>query len=350
MRKEVAAGGNPARRKQHDRSQDKTFGALAKRYLAEHAERKKRSHKADERNLRKHVLPYWRNRSYAGIKRADVIELVERIVTAGKGTLANRVQSLISSVFTFAMDADLVEANPCHRLRKRGVETVGHRVLSGDEIRLFWPGIIEAPRARWTGLALQLGLLTAARVAELAGMARAELEHIGDPARAAWIIPGSRTKNKRDHLVPLSAAARAIVIELLEMIGPNGEHLFPTRSRRRVGPMRGNSLTQAMDYFSRRVTGQGEAARTWRLDPPTPHDMRRTVETRLAELRIPKETRDRVLNHIPGDVGSKHYNRHDYTDEKRDALNRWAITLASILNESGAVVISIAAARGRERQ
>ena len=101
-----------------------------------------------------------------------------------------------------------------------------------------------------------------------------------------------------------TALARATVIDLLELIGPEEQFLFPTRSRRRVGPIRPNSLTQAMDYFGRRLTGQDEAERTWKLEPPTPHDLRRTVETRLASLRIPKEIRDRVLNHIPSDVGS----------------------------------------------
>jgi integrase len=349
MRREVATGGNPVRRRRGDRSPDKTFGALAKRYLAEHAERFKRSHRADERNLHKHILPHWHNRPYTEIKRGDVIELVEGIILAGKGTLANRVQSLVSTIFTFAMDADLVDANPCHRLRKRGTERVGHRVLSDDEIRLFWPGIVAAKRGQLTGRALQLALLTAARVGELAGMARSELEHIGDPTKAAWIIPGSRTKNKRDHLVPLSPAARAIVLELLEMIGPKAEHLFPTRARRRIGPIRGNSLTQAMDYFSERLPKDEEGARAWRVDPPTPHALRRTVETRLAKLRIPKETRDRVLNHIPGDVGSKHYNKHDYADEKREALSRWALEVNAILDGSIPVVVSITAARERVR-
>ena len=61
------------------------------------------------------------------VRRADVIELVEGIVTAGKPVLANRVQSLISSIFSFALDADLLSANPCARLRKRGEETAGTR-------------------------------------------------------------------------------------------------------------------------------------------------------------------------------------------------------------------------------
>jgi hypothetical protein len=120
MRRQASAGGDPAARKRQSRSSEKTFGALAKRFLAEHSKRHKRSHPADERNLRLHVLPRWRHRAYSGIKRADVIELLEGIVATGKGTLANRVQSLISTFFTFGMDADLVESNPCHRLRKRG--------------------------------------------------------------------------------------------------------------------------------------------------------------------------------------------------------------------------------------
>ena len=101
---------------------------LAERYLTEHSRRRKRSSAADERNLRKHVLPKWKGRRLAAIKRGDVIELLEGLVTDGKPTLANRVHSLISGIFTFAMDAAVVEANPCHRLKKRGVENVGRRV------------------------------------------------------------------------------------------------------------------------------------------------------------------------------------------------------------------------------
>jgi integrase len=229
MRRDVANGINPVERKQQDRAGAgaKSFGALAKRYLAEYAERKKRSHPADERNLRKHVLPRWQKRPYASIKRGDVIELVEGLVTAGTPTLANRVQSLISSIFTFGMDAGLVEFNPCHRLRKRGVENVGRRVLSDEEIRLFWNGIVEPTRR--IGLGLRLTLLTGARVSEIAGLDTAELEHLADASRAAWIIPGARTKNKKHHLVPLCPLARETVLEVLAQSGPNpGGYLFPT--------------------------------------------------------------------------------------------------------------------------
>jgi hypothetical protein len=46
---------------------------------------------------------------------------------------------------------------------------------------------------------------------------------------------------------------------------------------------------------------------------------------------VQKEIRDRVLNHAAGDVGSKHYNVHDYADEKREALTRWSDSINVII-------------------
>ena len=271
MRRAVAIGVDPAEHKRESRGGAKMFGALADRYLKEHADRHKRpaSAAADHRNLNKHVLPKWRNRPYASIRRADVIELVEGIIGAGKSTLANRVQALISKIFSFAVDASLRDDNPCHRLKRRGAEKTGRRVLSDAEIPLFWNGIVIPAHVRRTGLGLRLAFLTGCRVSEIAGISRAELHDIGSPANAAWLIPGTRTKNKRDHLVPLAPLAREVVLELLATIEPGEQYLFPTRSRQRSGPVRGNTLSQFMSYFARRTTGDDDAAKTWRADPPS---------------------------------------------------------------------------------
>jgi len=344
MRSTVAAGGDPAQHKREERGGAKTFGALADRYLKEHAYRHKRpaGAEADRRNLSKHVLPKWGNRPYATIRRADVIALVEGIIDAGKQTLANRIQALVSKVFSFALDASLRDDHPCHRLKMRGVERVGRRVLSDAEVLLFWNGIVIPARARPTGLGLQLALLTGCRIGEIAGIARAELHDIANPASAAWLIPGTRTKNKRDHMVPLAPLARGIVLELLETIPPTEEFLLPTRSSRRAGPITGNTLTRTMVHFTRRVTGDDDAARTWRADPPSPHDLRRTMETRLSALGVAKEVRDRVLNHVQGDVGSKHYNLHQFVAEKRAALMRFEGALTAILTGESAAVVPLA--------
>jgi integrase len=109
--------------------------------------------------------------------------------------------------------------------------------------------------------------------------------------------------------------------------------------------MRGDSFAEAIEGFGRRLHGSDDALKTWHADPPSPHDLRRMVGTRLAELRIPKEIRDRVLNHAPSDVGSKHYNLHDYADEKRNALHRWAAVVETIVTGASAAVVSISAAQ-----
>ena len=92
---------------------------------------------------------------------------------------------------------------------------MGERVLSDPEIRLFWHKVVEAPASRQTGLGLRLALLTGVRVGEVAGIKPSELEHMGDPVRAVWTIPKSRTKNGLAHVVPLAPMALEIVREFI---------------------------------------------------------------------------------------------------------------------------------------
>ena len=122
MAAQVADGTNPieTRNAEREAAPTRTFQALADRYLKEHAERHKRPRSAEEdrRNLAVHVLPKWAKRDFRAIRRADVIEVIESIVSAGKHAAGNRVHSLISKIFSFAIDADLLEANPAARVEK----------------------------------------------------------------------------------------------------------------------------------------------------------------------------------------------------------------------------------------
>src|SRR4051812_5761144 len=191
----------------HEQAESSTFAALAHRYLQEHSRRFKRSTAADERNLRLHVLPSWGKRRYDEIQRRDVIALCEGMIAAGTATNANRVQALISSIFSFAVDADLIGTNPCLRLRKRGVEKAATRVLNDGEIRLFWHGIVKRPVTRSVGLALRIVLLTGARVSEISEAELDEFDRLDEPERAVWVIPAARSKNGRAHPLPLPSLA-----------------------------------------------------------------------------------------------------------------------------------------------
>ena len=332
MRETVAAGANPVTEKRKGRvtASQRAFSVIAERFMVEHSRRKKRSADADDRNLNLHVLPKWKNRQIEDIRRADVIELVEGIVTDGKPVLANRVQSLISSIFSFAIDADLLSANPCARLRKRGDESAATRVLSDAEIRLFWRRCVLPPVSRRVGLALRLQLLTGSRPSEAAEIDLRELAALDDAEAASWTIPGARTKNKRAHLVPLSPMAAALIQNSLELVDDDDAFLFPSRT---VGeaPIDGHALAVAMRRMSESDKLTGPGSKTWKANPPTPHDLRRTFATRLAELGVPKEDRDACLNHTPTDVGSKHYDLYERAKEKRAALELFAQSIEAVL-------------------
>ena len=75
---------------------------------------------------------------------------------------------------------------------------------------------------------------------------------------------------------------------------------------------------------------KGPTAKTWQAEPPTPHDLRRSCNSRLARMGIPKEIRDRALNHISSlrDPESKHYNLYEFEKEKREAFSRWAAEIS----------------------
>jgi integrase len=274
MRATVADGTNPVTEKRKGRAtaSQRAFSAIAERFMVEHSRRKKRSADGDDRNLNLHVLPKWKNRQIDDIRRADVIELVEGIVTAGKPVLANRVQSLISSIFSFALDADLLSANPCARLRKRGEETAGTRILSDAEIRLFWRRSLLSPLSRGTGLALRLQLLTGTRPSEAAEIDLQELKALDSADSASWIIPGERTKNKRAHLVPLSPMAVEVVQGGLEIIDEDDAFLFPSPIKR-TAPIDGHALAVAMRRMAESDKLTGPGSKSWKANPPTPHDL-----------------------------------------------------------------------------
>lgn len=334
MAAQVEAGANPIETKKAEReaAPKRTFRYLAEeRYLKEYAERRKRprSIEEDRRNLAVHILPKWGKRDFRTIRRADIIELIESIISDGKHAAANRVHTLISGIFTFAIDAELLDANPAARLQKRGVEKPGRRTLDDDEIRTFWRGIILPPVSQPVGLALHLALLTAARANEVAGASKREFNL--DGAESTWLIPAERVKNNRDHLLPLSPLAVKTVKAIIELTGDDDEFLFPSRLSKRAGPMDRHTLSKAMARFGKEL--KGPAAKTWQKEPPTPHDLRRTVATRLAKMGIAKEVRERVLNHAGSrhDPEAKHYNLYDFLPEKRQALGRWAAEIATLI-------------------
>jgi integrase len=330
MRKGVRRDGvNPVEQKRKNRedAKTKTFSALAELYLEKHARPKKRTADADERNLRLHVLPHWRSRRTDHITRRDVIELLDGMASAGKPIQANRVLALISKVFNFALNRDVVSVNPAFRIDRPGEEKAKRRVLSDAEIALFWKRSIRRPISHRVGLALRLTLLTAARAGEVAGIARSELHDLDQRDRATWTIPPGRSKNGAEMIVPLSPLAIETIQEALVLVDESDLFLFPSPSVRDM-PITGHSLAVAMARFAKELPDSEAAKASWCAEPPTPHDLRRTAATRMSSLGVSSDDVAAALNHTRRDVTGRHYDGYDRLSEKRAAFAKLADLVA----------------------
>ena len=162
----------------------------------------------DERMLRRDVLPYWKARLATDITRRDLIALLDRIEDRGAPVMRNRVAGVLNRLFFFALDRGIVEASPAIRLR-RLKEQARTQFLSKDQIRSFWHGLDTVGLTPTLRVALRWFLVMGQRRSETAGTARDEI-HDRD---RLWLIPKSRTKSNRDHVIPLPALAMQLLGE-----------------------------------------------------------------------------------------------------------------------------------------
>ncbi len=376
---QLRTGSNPAAEAQRAKvkaARMPTVEAFATRYLDEHARPNKKSWRLDEWLLARKVLPKIGKLKLDEVKRADVAALVQSVRNPHEGdapVIANRTLAVVKRMFRFAVDAGVLENDPAVHVRPTR-EKPRERVLTDDELRTFWLATAPGHLHPSTRLALRLVALTGARAGEAAGIALEEL----DLDAARWTLPAARSKNGLEHVVPLSPAALAVVREALPLASEG--FLFPARTlrlsghkgdenrTRAVGPLTRDALTKAMEkvfalptdaapaakpVLSRaegsskagkvKADTSGQVARPT-APRPTPHDLRRTVATRLGALGFPPHVVERVLNHAL--VGMmKVYQRHDFDKEKRAALVAWAAELTRIVEGrelDGAKVVSIA--------
>jgi integrase len=304
-----------------------TFGDLWTEYLSRHAKQNKRSWRDDERIAKAELLPHWRHRKARDITRRDVREVLDTIVDRKAPIMANRTLALARKVFNFGLERDLVENNPCHKIKPPSRERSRDRVLSDEEISALWKALQnEEDAGRYLIAAFyRIRLLTAQRGREVLRMKWSDLSQ--EPGGSVWTVPSDVTKNRKSHRVPLSAT----VVEIIKAVGARLED-----DRQRANKWRekkGEPPRNPSEWVFPSPRGTAPMANTQKAfdrvrlacGKPnfTAHDLRRTAATRMTgDLKIPRFTVGRVLNHLePGVTGV--YDRYAYDDEKRDALGRW---------------------------
>jgi integrase len=308
----AAEGKDPAREKTEARiTKSDSVEAIVREFLQRHCKPKyrPRSYEEAERLLRLHVLPRWRDRTISSITRSDVRDMLDRVVKSGAPIGANRTHSLVRKLFNWCVEHEIVPASPVAGVRRPTNETSRDRVLADDEIARIWKAAEKVGPPFQT--LLQLLTLTGQRRGEAVSMEWSEI----DLKRSLWSIPKEKTKNGRAHDVPLSPLALSILKKI-----PRGDDRYVISYG--DGPISGFSKSK------RRLDALLDGVQPWCL-----HDIRRSVASGLARLGFDLPTIERVLNHVSGSFGGivGVYQRHDYADQKRKALDAWAKHIAEIV-------------------
>jgi integrase len=304
----ASKGRDPAQERDERRRAD-TVRALSERYIREYAKPRKRTWKADENILKRSVHPAIGSKKVTGVTRGDIRDML-RTIKERAPIQANRTLEVVRKMFNWAIGEEIggVEYNPCDHIPKPSAENKRDRVLSDDEIRSIWAAL-PAIHPVAAGI-YRFIFYTAARVGEVANV---PCEELAEPKW--WSLPAARSKNKLAHRVPLTAGALDVLAEM-EKHNKKSNWIFPAPGG---GPFRWiyrkehRALLEAagVAYFS-------------------PHDIRRTVASRLGSMGTPRLVIAKVLNHAERGVTAV-YDRHGYDTEKRAALEAWERELAGIL-------------------
>lgn len=289
---------------------------LAREYLERHAKPNKRSAYEDERILNKDILPRWGKTKAKAISKKDVLSLLDEILARDAPIAANRTLACVRKMFNWANNRDILDGNPCLFIKAPSRENRRDRVLTSEEISLFWNNIQQTSMSPLIKLALKLQLITAQRKAELLSAKWSDF----DLTTMMWAIPAENSKNGCAHRVPLSALACSVLLELKE-ISCKSIYLFPSQQLGKT--ILGSSVDHALRANRLRLG----------IEDITPHDLRRTAASHMASFGINRLIISKILNHVEQSVTSV-YDRYSYDTEKREALEKWGQYLAGLITET----------------
>jgi integrase len=281
------------------------FATTIDRYL----ERKRASLKPNsfsdiERYLRNHSAPLHRLR-LDQIDRRKLAALLGEVETSSGPVARNRLRGALSAFFSWCVTEGLLDANPVQGTAQADEGHSRERVLTQDELRQLWRGLGDEPFAD----IVRLLLLTGQRRNEIGHLQWAEV----DLARKLITLAPARTKNSRQHELPLSSQALAILAR--QPRRNSTEFVF--------GKHEGFTSWSAEKAKLDRRVGIAD----WHL-----HDLRRTCATHLGELGVQPHHIEAILNHYSGHRAGVAgvYQRAKYEPEMRGALQRWADHLDQI--------------------
>ncbi|MER9295737.1 tyrosine-type recombinase/integrase [Mesorhizobium sp. M0621] len=274
------------------------------------------------------------------LHRRDITKTIDAVKDRGAHVEANRLFEDVRAMIRWARGRGDLDQNLVEGMRKPTETVERNRVLSPDEISTMWGALANADMRELTRRVIRLCLITAQRVGEVCGITGDEL----DLDAALWTIPPIRSKNKREHAVPLSPLAVKIIRDQLADVKALAERkgramptfVFPGPGAH--APVTGAAIAKAIKREE--IMKRGKAT-ILGVEPWTSHDLRRSAATHMEELGFSPFIISHVLNHVSAtkaSITSRVYARYDYMKEKREALDLWADRLAGIVSHGADIV------------
>ncbi|MBQ8106679.1 MAG: tyrosine-type recombinase/integrase [Afipia sp.] len=300
---------------------DLSFARVVERYLSEYGERHWRpsTYSIRESDFRRWVVPILTDTPITAVTRADLARVREALPRTTP-SMPRNIHVLMRGLFAWALNEQLIQTSPFHGMRVPKSVAARDRVLNDEEFLAILGSTLDLNPA--FGAFVRFLAMTGQRRDEIAKMDWVELNR----RDKEWVLPAGRSKNHQKHLLPLTSP---LIKELDEIAGgtqwPRSGPVFSTNGR---SPISGFSKVKArLDAL---VEAKLEGAiPDWRF-----HDLRRTVATNLQRLNIRFEVTEALLNHIgAARTGTAAvYMRHDWSSEKREALELWNARIVAMID------------------
>lgn len=271
LKQEIDRGGDPLADIEAERAAP-TMWELADRFEAEHLPRKAASTANSYRSmLHLHVRPHFGSHmKVADVSFSDIDRLHRKITATGHLRRANAVVATVAKMFSLAVRWDMRADNPARGV-ERNYEVKRKRYMSGDETARLTAALAEHEDKQAANV-IRVCLLSGCRVGEARSMRWADL----DLAAGVWTKPGSTTKQRTDHVVPLSAPLRQLLSDIrAEQAAahprrPLGEWVFPSDR----GAAAGHRVTIKRDW--------AQLCRAAGITGLRVHDLRHSFASQLA--------------------------------------------------------------------
>jgi integrase len=290
-----------AKRKAKETASENAFELRARQYLRTHCQYH-RQLKETTRLVERELIPAWKGRRIEEITRREIKDRILDIKESGRPGVAHNCLQITKTFFQWACDTrEFITENPAAGISAKnliGAKKPRQRTLNDPEIVKFWAA--TAKLGYPFGSLCRFLLLTGLRLREAANATWSEIE--GD----IFTVPEERFKSEVDHIVPLSRPAKQLLDEL-PLVG-SGKYVFTLSG---ISPISGF-------YKWKEQLDEMMGVSNWRI-----HDLRRTLRTGLAKLKVPDTVAELAIGH--GKKGLQRvYDQHQYRSELRDALEAWA--------------------------